>query len=75
MAQNVENLMLEQLRLIREDIGSLHVKLSEVDGRLSSDIAELRTELHGQRAILVGLGSYIHQIDERVEHIETKLGA
>jgi hypothetical protein len=65
---DVDNLVLEQLRLIREDLGSLKV-----------DLAEFKTEVHSdfmaQKTMLFGLASVIGQIDERVEHLEQKMGA
>ncbi|MES2433879.1 MAG: hypothetical protein V4586_08660 [Pseudomonadota bacterium] len=64
MAPNVENLVLEQLRLIREDLGQVKVKIDD-----------LTMKTDGHTALLIGLGKYIHDIDERVEHIEEKLGA
>ena len=64
----VDNLVLEQLRLIREDLGSLKV-----------DLAQFKAEAHenalAQKTMLFGLASVIGQIDERVEHLEQKIGA
>ena len=45
-----------------------------MNGRLADGLDDLRIELQGQRGVLIGLGGYVHQIDTRVEHIETKLG-
>jgi hypothetical protein len=64
MAPNVENLVLEQLRPIREDMKTLNSKIDDLT---------LKTD--GHTAILIGLGKYMHDIDGRVEHLETKLGA
>ena len=78
MAENVDNLILEQLRLIREDIGQFKAEMTSqvgsVNGRLADGLDDLRIELQGQRGVLIGLGGYVHQIDTRVEHIEKKLG-
>ena len=68
MVENVDNLVLEQLRLIREDLGSL-----------KSDLANFKSEAHDnfltQKTMLFGLATVIGQIDERVEHLERKIGA
>ena len=64
MSDNVDNLILEQLRLIRSDLSGVTEKLDD-----------LSMKVDGHTAILIGLGKYIHDIDERVEHIETKFGA
>jgi uncharacterized protein YigA (DUF484 family) len=68
MAENVDSLVLEQLRLIRADIGELR-----------SELAAFKDEAHGdfvaQKTMLFGLASVIGQIGERVEHLEQKIGA
>jgi hypothetical protein len=67
MNENVENLVLEQLRLIRSDIKLLEEKLS---GRIDS----LESKVDGNTGVIIALGRYLHDIDNRVEHIEVKLG-
>jgi hypothetical protein len=67
MNENVENLVLEQLRLIRSDIKLLDQKLS---GRIDS----LESKVDGNTGVIIALGRYLHDIDNRVEHIEAKLG-
>ena len=64
MSENVDNLVLEQLRLIRE-------RLEKIEE--SMDNLEIGQQSH--TGILLALGRYIHHIDERVELIEEKLGA
>ena len=63
MSENVDNIILEQLRLIREDLRGVNGKIDD-----------LTLKVDGHTALLIGLGKYVHDIDERVEHIETKLG-
>ncbi len=67
MNENVENLVLEQLRLIRSDIRKL-------DEKLSGRIDDLDAKFDGNTGILVALGRYLRDIDTRIEHIEEKLG-
>ena len=67
MNENVENLVLEQLRLIRSDIKRL-------DEKLSARIDGLEAKVDGNTGVIVALGRYLHDIDERVELIEAKLG-
>lgn len=67
MAESVDNLVLEQLRLIRADIQKLDEKLSDrIDG--------LEAKADGNTGVLVALGRYLHDIDGRVEHLEAALG-
>ena len=63
MSEGTDNLVLEQLRLIREDIGGVKAQIGELD-----------VKVDGHTALLIGLGKYVHDIDQRVEHIEEKLG-
>jgi hypothetical protein len=68
MSESADNLVLEQLRLIRSDIRQLDEKLSErIDG--------LEAKVDGHTGILVALGRYLHDIDNRVEHLERSLGS
>ncbi len=74
MNENVENLVLEQLRLIRQDIQGLDDKLSaRIDG-LEAKVDNLAVRAQSTEGVLFGLGGYVRSIDERVEHIEAKLG-
>ncbi len=74
MNENVENLVLEQLRLIRSDIKGLDDKLSaRIDG-LEAKVDNLAVRAQSTEGVLFGLGGYVRSIDERVEHIEVKLG-
>jgi hypothetical protein len=74
MAENVDNLVLEQLRLIRSDIQTLDEKLSGRIDRLEGKVDDLAIRAQSTEGVLFGLGGYVRSIDERVEHIEKKLG-
>jgi hypothetical protein len=74
MTDDVEILILAQLRPIREDIGAIRRDMGQLRTDFRDEIAEVRTELMGQRAIPVGFGKYLGAIDQRVEPIEEKLG-
>jgi hypothetical protein len=71
MAGNVDSIVLEQLRLIRESLGVVQSKMGELDAKVD----DLGIELRGHAALLIGLGSYVKSIDERVEHLEHAIGA
>ena len=74
MNKNVENLVLEQLRLIRADIQRLDDKLSaRIDG-LEAKVDSLAVRAQSTEGVLFGLGGYVRSLDQRVEHIEAKLG-
>ena len=74
MNENVENLVLEQLRLIRSDIQGLDDKLSaRIDG-LEAKVDNLAVRAQSTEGVLFGLGGYVRSLDQRVEHIEAKLG-
>lgn len=63
MAENVDNLVLEQLKLIRDDLRSVNEKVDD-----------LQTGQQALQGMLFALSGYMRGIDERVEHIEAKLG-
>ena len=70
MAENVNSLVLEQLRLIRDDFKRMDKRFDD----LESKVDELGVRAQSTEGVLFGLGGYIRSIDERVEHIEKKLG-
>ena len=70
MAPNVENMVLEQLRLIREDFKRMDKRFDDLEAKVD----ELGVRAQSTEGVLFGLGGYIRSIDERVEHIEKKLG-
>ena len=70
MAEGVDNIVLEQLRLIRETLGQVQSKI----GELVAKVDDLGTELRGYAALLIGLGGYVRSIDLRVEHLEQIFG-
>jgi|GEM_PF-2075532 len=70
MAGNVDNMVLEQLKLIREDFKRMDKRFDDLEAKVD----ELGVRAQSTEGVLFGLGGYIRSIDERVEHIEKKLG-
>jgi tetrahydromethanopterin S-methyltransferase subunit G len=70
MAENVDSLVLEQLRLIREDFRRMDKRFDDLEAKVD----ELGIRAQSTEGVLFGLGGYIRSIDQRVEHIEQKLG-
>jgi len=66
----IENLVLEQLRLIRDDFRRMDKRFDDLEAKVD----ELGVRAQSTEGVLFGLGGYIRSIDERVEHIEKKLG-
>ena len=75
MASSGDNLVLEQLRLIREELGGLRGDLASFKSETKENFDTLHSDLLGQQTIMFGLASVIGQIDKRVEHLEQKIGA
>lgn len=70
MNDTIENLILAQLRDIRD-------RLDRIDGNiagLAEKVDDLAIRAQSTEGVLFGLGGYIRSIDQRVEHIEKKLG-
>ena len=74
MAESVDNLVLEQSRLIREDIRQFKSDMTIQIKAVETKVGELSMRMQSVEGVMFGLGGYIRSIDERVEHIETKLG-
>jgi tetrahydromethanopterin S-methyltransferase subunit G len=70
MAENVDSLVLDQLKLIREDFKRMDKRFDELEAKVD----ELGVRAQSTEGVLFGLGGYIRSIDQRVEHIEQKLG-
>ena len=62
MEENVDNLILEQLKAIRAD-------LSDVKGRLEN----VEVSQRSMEGMMTSMFGYMRNIDLRVEHIEEKL--
>ena len=75
MASSVDNLVLEQLRLIGEELGELRGDLASFKSQTKDSFDTLHSDLLGQQTMMFGLASVIGQIDKRVEHLEQKIGA
>ncbi len=63
MSEEVDNLILAQLRELREENARFRAETKE-------DIADLRRMIGGQGVILTSIAGYIHQVEERVETLE-----
>ena len=74
MAENVNNIVLEQLRLIREDFRRMDARFDALEAKMSTEFDAVKTELHGHTMMIFGLSNVIGQIDKRVEHVEEMLG-
>jgi hypothetical protein len=74
MNENVDNIVIEQSRLIRSDIQRLDEKLTGRIDSLEAKVDALGVRAQSTEGVLFGLGGYVRSIDERVEHIEVKLG-
>lgn len=64
MNDNVENMILTQLREMREEN-------AEFRKETKAELAELRNLIGGQGVILTSIAGYIHQVEARVEKLET----
>ena len=71
MAENVDNLVLEQLRLIREKLAQMDDKFTEMNDKID----DLKTGQQSMTGVLMAFGGYLRDIDERVEHLEEVIGA
>lgn len=76
MIENVENLILEHLRAIRGDIGSLNESVRELKSRMTNlevTVAGLRRDMAEMYAEVVGQHGRYDKLVERIERIEKRL--
>lgn len=77
MTDNIENLVLEHLRLLRSDLGAVREDIREIKNRLTSventlasvkrDIGDLYTEVAGQNLRHDRMAERIERIERRLE--------
>jgi hypothetical protein len=70
VTEGVDNLVLEQLGLIRQSLGEVQARM---DG-LANDLSDLKSGQNAQTGMTMALAGYVRDIDVRVEHVEQKLG-
>jgi hypothetical protein len=63
VTENVDNLVLAQLREIRQRLDTMEAKMDEI-----------KTGQNAQTGMLMALAGYIRDIDLRVEHLEQTIG-
>ena len=68
MNDNVENLILSQLREMREDMAAMRADIADI----KSDVSDVDRKVDGLTIILTMLAGHVHHIEERVEALETK---
>lgn len=76
MNDNVEDLVLEQLRAVRADIASVKDDTREIKSRLTSveqGIAALRKESAGNYGDIIDTHQRYDRLAERIEKIERRL--
>jgi hypothetical protein len=70
MAENVENLILTQLREIRGDIGAIKTQVSELNDKMCEGFDDVTQRVNGITVILTMLAGHVHHVEERVEKLE-----
>ncbi len=75
MASSVDNLVLEQLYLIRDELGELRGELASFKADTRENFLSLDIDIIGLSTKMIVLGMEIGQIDKRLEQLEQKIGA
>ena len=74
MNDNVENIILEQLRAVRTELKSMNDRFGSLESKVDEGFEEVEAGNRALQGMMTGLFGYARSIDERVEHIEKKLG-
>jgi len=72
MNDNVENLILQQLREMRQKIDSLGEDVAGMRKGMDEGLSDLTQRVDGVAIILTMLAGQLHHVDQRVEAIEGK---
>ena len=70
MVENVENLILTQLREIRGEIGAIKNQVSELNDKMGEGFDDVTQRVNGITVILTMLAGHVHHVEERVEKLE-----
>ena len=70
MTENVENLILTQLREIRSEIGVIKTQVIELNGKMAEGFADVTQRVNGITVILTRLAEHVNNVEERVEKLE-----
>ena len=70
MAENVENLILTQLREIRGEIGAIKTQVTELKDQMGEGFDDVTQRVNGITVILTMLAGHVHNVEERVEKLE-----
>ena len=71
---NVQNLMLEQFRQLREEIAKLHSKMDMLDGRVTRGFADLQEEMDAMDGRLDGVTLMLGNFATNIVHLDARVG-
>ena len=74
MSENVESLILEQLRSLRDEMRTMGDRMTGLEKVVKDGFEDAEIGRQSIQGVLMGLGHSIYGLNERVEHIEHKLG-
>ena len=70
MNENVENLIIAQLREIRTDISAMKADISGIKGEMTGSFSEINQKVDGLTLMLGLLSGHVYHIEQRVEKLE-----
>ena len=66
MAENVENLILTQVREMRGELSAMRTDIAAI----STDMSQVDQKVDGLTVMLALLAGHVHHVEERVEKLE-----
>ncbi|MEL6645293.1 MAG: hypothetical protein AAFQ79_15285 [Pseudomonadota bacterium] len=70
MNDTIGNMILTQLREMREDLASLRSETKAQTAEFKAELQDLRNMIGGQGVILTSIAGYMHQVEQRVDALE-----
>ena len=66
MSENVDNMILEQLRAIRAELGEMRSDVSAI----KADMGDVDQKVDGLAVMLTMLAGHVHHVEERLTQVE-----
>ncbi|MGR3467914.1 MAG: hypothetical protein ACU0CI_08535 [Shimia sp.] len=74
MNDNVENMILVQLREMREEVREFRAENAARFAGIEERLENLEAGQQALQGVMLGLGRSLYLLEDRVEHIKAKLG-
>ena len=72
MNDNVESLILEQLRLMRGDMAAMQAQIEGLERKMDESFSDVNGRIDGLVLMVQLLATHVHHVEGRVERLESR---